>query len=243
MGGAKALTFLGLAVMISFVAIGCASEEVINSRLLAYDLSGKKEPNATYVVDPPDGLSIEFLAETGMNRQVTLRSDGCVTLPLLEDVKVSGLTTIQIREKLEDLYSTYFKEPNILVTVAGYNSKHIYMYGEVGRQGSMGYTGSQTVADAIGSAGGVSRRAWKSRVKVIRGDPEDPEIYRVDLNKLIFEGDLSQNLLLAEDDVIRVPPTPLAWVGYQIESLLFPFRSVLSAFATEQQVESAAKTF
>ena len=53
-----------------------------------------------------------------------------MTLPYLEDVKVDGLTTIEIREKLENLYSKYYKEPKILVSGLGFNSKHIYVYGE-----------------------------------------------------------------------------------------------------------------
>jgi len=235
--------FLAVLVLAAFsMVIGCASEDVVNHRLVVLQSFAKKVPNATYVVDPPDGLRIEFLAEPTMNRSVVVRSDGCVTLAFLEDVHVAGLTTLEIREKLEKLYVKYFTEPKILVTVTSYRSKHLYLYGEVGRQGSIPYTGTQTVADAIGSVGGVTRRAWNSRVKVIRGDPDDPDIYRVDLNKLIFDGDLRQNVLLAEDDVIRVPPHPFAWVGYQIDNLLFPFRSVLSAFFTQQQVEAAART-
>ena len=128
--------------------------------------------------------------------------------------------------------------------MSGYNSKKIRLYGEIGRKGNMPYTGTMTVADAIGSAGGVTPRAWKSRVKIIRGDMDDPQVFKVDLNKLIFKGDLTQNLLLAEDDVIRVPPNPFAWVGYQLNNLLFPFRTVLSAFSTSEGVtRSAERTF
>lgn len=224
------------------ITIGCASEDVLDNRLLPVEDLTKKVPNATYVVDPPDALRIEFLAEKGMDRNVVLRSDGCVTLTFLEDVEVAGLTTVQIREKLEKLYSQYFKEPKILVTVTAYRSKHIYLDGEVGRRGSIPYTGTQTVMDALGSVGGVTRRAARTRVKVTRGDADDPEVYRVNLKKLMFEGDLRQNILLAEDDVIYVPPTVLAWIGYRIDDLLFPFRSILAAFYTGEQVESAGRT-
>jgi len=202
----------------------------------------KKVPDETYVVDPPDVIKIEFVQDvefverTNLTRQVTLRSDGCVTLPLLEDVKVGGMTTAQIREKLEKLYSEYYKEPEILVTVAAYRSKHIYVYGEVGRRGVQPYTGYQTLSDAIGAAGGVTTRAASTRVKVIRGDLEDQEVYRINLKKLIFKGDKRYDVTLAEDDVIYVPPTVLAWIGYQIQSLLFPVRSAVSLGTTPGQL-------
>ena len=232
----KANLAVPLLVILS-LATGCASRQVvdINERLVSLEAIAKKAPDATYVVDPPDAISIEFLSELGPPpRTATLRSDGCVTLPYLEDVKVGGLTTLQIREKLEDLYSRYYKDPQILVTVTGYNSKHLYVYGEVGRQGTVPYTGSQTVADVIGSVGGFTMRAAPTRVRVIRGDVEDPDIYTVNLRRLLYKGDVRQDVSLAENDVVRVPPNVLAWVGYQIDNLLFPFRSVLSALTTSQ---------
>ena len=150
---------------------------------------------------------------------------------------MDGLTTIQIREKLEDLYSKYYKEPKILVTVTGYNSKHIFIYGESGRQGWVPYRGHQTFSDVIGEVGGVTERAAYWRCKVIRGDPDNPEITSVNFRKIMLEGDLRQDVSLAEGDVIRVPPTWLAWIGYQIGDLLFPFRSILSAAGTVGAIE------
>ena len=146
--------------------------------------------------------------------------------------------TVRDRDKLELLYTKYYKEPKIVVRVTAYRSKHIYVYGEVGRRGTQPYTGWQTVSDVIGTAGGVTRRAAPNRVKVIRGDPEDPEMYKVNLTELIYEGNTEQDVSLAENDVVYVPPNVLAWVGYQIDNLLFPFRSVLSLLGTARAVET-----
>jgi protein involved in polysaccharide export with SLBB domain len=165
-------------------------------------------------------------------RTETLRQDGVVTLPYLEDVVVGGLTTIQIREKLEDLYSKYYKEPKILVSVVGFNSKHIYVYGEGGRSGTVAYTGHQTFTEVMGEIGGFTTRAAYWRCKVIRGDPDHPEMTTVNFRKIMLEGDRREDVSIAEGDIIRIPPTWLAWIGYQIGDLLFPFQSVLSAAGT-----------
>jgi len=223
-----------LVVALLSVASGCASKRPldINKRLTSLEMVAKKPPDALYIVDPPDVIQIEWLGGEEPTRSVTLRSDGRVTLPLVGDVQVAQMTTQQIQDKLTELYSKYYREPRLFVSVIGYNSKHVYVYGEVRSQGDVPYTGYTTVADVIGQVGGVTRRAATGRVRVIRGDPEAPEIYKVDLDALIYDGDTLQDVSLAENDVVYVPPTALAWVGYQIDQLLFPFRSVLGAIFT-----------
>ena len=225
------LAVAGMAVALG----GCSSGETIldiNRRLTSLDQVSKREPDAIYVVEPPDVIQVEFISDDALTRSVTVRSDGYVTLPHVEDVKVVGLTPVEIRRLLEEMYQKYYKEPRILVTVTGYNSKSLYVYGEVGRQGEVAYTGHQTVSSVIGEVGGVTRRAATSRVEVIRGDPDEPEKFRVDLDELLFEGHTRWDVSLAENDVVRVPPTVLAWVGYQIEAVLFPFTTILSGVAS-----------
>jgi protein involved in polysaccharide export with SLBB domain len=213
---------------------------------MSWDALKKKTPVATYIVNPPDAIHIEFMSplpppEPPLTQ--TLRQDGIVTLPYLEDVKVDGLTTIQIREKLEDLYSKYYKEPKILVTVVGYNSKHIYVYGETARQGSIPYHGHETFSDVMGEVGGVNTRAAYWRCRVIRGDPDHPEYTMVSFRKIMLEGDLRQDVSIAENDVIRVPPTWLAWFGDQVGALLSPFQYILNAASTVGQTRAAAGYF
>ncbi|MFW6119021.1 MAG: polysaccharide biosynthesis/export family protein [Planctomycetota bacterium] len=236
----KRRAVLLLLVLLCVTASGCARQKYVrelNKRLTSLEAVSKLPPNATYTVDPPDIIRIEFLNQPELTREVELRSDGMVTLPYLEDVEVGGMTTVEIREKLEDLYAAYYKEPRILVSVASFRSKHLYVYGEVGSEGTQSYTGYQHISDVIGQAGGVTRRAAPGRVKVIRGDPEDPEVYKVDLDALLFEGDRLQDVSLAENDVVYVPPNRLAWVGYQMDNLLFPFRGVLSVLSTVRNVQ------
>jgi polysaccharide export outer membrane protein len=224
----------GLLLALTLVMLtGCASDVMkVQPRVTSWEALAKRPPDATYVVDPPDVLSIESPSDSSLDRTVPIRQDGTVTLPYLEDVHVAGLTTIQVREKLENLYSKYYQEPRILVSVADFKSKHIYVYGEVGRQGAIPYTGAMTVSDVIGSVGGVTNRAAWRRLKVIRGDPDNPEVTKVNFRKIMLEGDLREDVSLAENDIVRVPPTVLAWVGYRIDELLFPFRGVLGAAST-----------
>ena len=230
--------FAVLVAPLFVLLLGCSSSAPleINKRLTSVDMVKKRPPDALYTVDPPDVIQVEFLGEATMTRTVSLRSDGRVTLPLVGDVLVAGKTTDQITALLTEAYAKYYKEPRVFVSVTGYNSKHVYVYGEVGRQGTMPYSGYETVRDVIGQVGGVTQRAATGRVKVIRGDPGDPEIYKVDLDALVLDGNTLQDVSLAENDVVYVPPTVLAWIGYQVDALMFPFRSVFAAMFTFQTV-------
>jgi protein involved in polysaccharide export with SLBB domain len=239
-------TFLvSLLGIVSFCLLsGCSSSKEateISQRVVSWDALKKKVPDATYVVDPPDAIRIEFMSPLPPPEPpvtATLRQDGVVTLPYLEDVNVADMTTIQIREKLENLYSKYYKEPKILVTVVGFNSKHIYVYGEVGRQGSIAYHGHETFSDVMGEVGGVNTRAAYWRCKVIRGDPDNPEYTMVNFRKIMLEGDRRQDVSIAENDVIRVPPTAIAWFGDRVAELLSPFSSALNVAGTVGAVRS-----
>ena len=209
---------------------GCRSQaEQVNRGLDEFARLAKRQPNAPYVVDPPDQLTIEFPENPELNRQVTVRQDGVVTLSILGDVEVMGMTTEEIAARLKEEYSRYYRDIELMVTVSGFNSKKIFIYGEVGRPGAIPYTGEQTVADVIGLVGGVNRRAQPKKVLVIRGDPVDPDIYRVNLNKLVYEGDAQQNIFLAENDVIWVPPNRFVRVGYALDTFLFPVQRISAA--------------
>jgi polysaccharide export outer membrane protein len=222
------------------LACGCASSPAVkdlNARLTSLEMVSKKPPDATYVVDPPDSIYIEFGNEPDLTVTEQLRQDGVVVLPHVGEVKLAGMTTQQIREKLEETYAEFYKEPEFVVKVATYRSKHLYVYGEVRSQGTQTYTGYQTLSDVIGAAGGLTQRAKAKHVKVVRGDPDDPEVFRADVRKLIRQGDTSQDVSLAENDVVYVPPTALAWIGYRINEVLFPFRSAFSALGLFRTVE------
>jgi polysaccharide biosynthesis/export protein len=228
----RSIVVLVAATVVLAVA-GCGSNvqyiNDLNMRIVDPAFVNKHEPNANYMVDPPDKLKIEADNIPELTpRDVIVRQDGYITLPLLQDVRVQGLTPTQIKKLLETEYSRYYTKPQLLVTVSEFNSKRIYVYGEIaGKPGTLPYTGSETILQALGAVGGVTNRAAIKRCVLSRGDLEHPEVYKVNLKKLLYEGDASQNVLLAENDVLYIPPNAFAWVGYQLENLFFPLQSLM----------------
>ncbi len=221
------------------ILVGCGGPDIkdVNQRIIQLNSVAKKDPNATYVVEAPDQLSIEAAGLPELTRAVTVRHDGCITMPLLQDIKIGGKTPVEIKKLLEEKYSKYYTDVGFIVTVTGYHSKRIFVYGEVaGRTGAIPYTGDITVADVIGQVGGFTHRASPRRVVVARQGLKEPARFKVDLRKLLYQGDARQNVMLAENDVIYVPPNWLAWVGYKLDLILWPLRGAESGIATSESL-------
>jgi hypothetical protein len=87
--------------------------------------------------------------------------------------------------------------------------------------------------------------AWGEQVKVIRPspDPGDVREITVDVTKMMRDGDLRNNLLLEEGDIVYVPPTPLGWLGLRLQEALFPMTPVLNAYSYPASVNDTLRTY
>jgi len=195
-----------------------------------------------FTIGPGDVLAIEVEGNADLNRPVTVAPDGSISLRLLGDVHVLGLTVQEIREKVCGLYEQYIGKPRIEVTLTENRSARVYVLGEVPRPGSQPYMGQQTLLDAISAAGGVTTRAAPKRVLLVRGDPENPQVFRINLNDIMKKGRADQNLFLAQNDVVFVPPNGFASVGYAIDNVFFPFQSLSSAATTVLVVQELGRS-
>jgi polysaccharide export outer membrane protein len=187
-----------------------------------------------YVVRPPDAIAIHApgIQEVDGTRAV-VRPDGKITLRLLGDVDIAGLTTQEVSAKLKTLLARYYVEPEVVVEMASYRSQFYYVFGEVNVAGPRAYTGRDTLVKALAEAQ-PTFLAWKSQIKVIRpsSDPNETKVIVVSLDKMVRDGDISQDILLQEGDVIQVPPTPLAWVGLRIREVMYPVGPLMDAYTT-----------
>lgn len=221
----------GLALLAACGSLGCAKPNyaAIRQFVPAHD----QDVAATnYRIEPPDVIEItspsapELHGETQMIRQ-----DGKVSLKLVGEVKVSGMTPRETEAKIEELLARYYVDPKVQVQVVARASKRIFIFSEVASSGAIPFTGRDTLLDVL-SRCNLTSGAWRARVKVVRPSPthgEEQEI-EVDADKLLQKGDLRQNFLLQEGDIIVIPPTPLAWVGLRLHELFSPFEPAVSAY-------------
>jgi polysaccharide export outer membrane protein len=156
-----------------------------------------------YVINPQDSLSIEVWQNQQLTRQVTVRPDGKITLPLVNDVETAGNTVPQFQKLLTERLKTYIKDPIVSITVTQFSSKQIYMLGQVRTAGAFGYSGEMYLLQALTLAGGSSPFADGCAV-VVRRKGEQFVRYNVELDPIMMGDDLKENLQLQPNDVVTV---------------------------------------
>jgi polysaccharide export outer membrane protein len=197
-----------------------------------------------YRVAPPDVISISAPIAPEINdTEEQIRADGKISLRLLGEVKVVGLTPQEIAAKLETLLSRYYNDPKVNVQVTQYVSQKYYVFGQVTTGGPQPYTGRDTVLDALAKAQ-PTYLAWNSQIKVIRPSADSTFAHEItiDLDKMTQSGDLRLNVLLQEGDVVWVPPTPMGSVGLAVQQVFFPFFQAAPAVSTYASTVQAIST-
>ncbi len=184
-------------------------------------------PIEGYVVGAPDNLSILILPDPEIQRDVRVRPDGMISIDLIGDVQAGGRTPTQIAETIREKITRFKRDAAVSVTVVDSPSQFVTIFGEVAAPGTFALTAEIRVSEAIGQVGGTRAFASLNKIRVIRTDGTNTQVMQVRL-KDIQNGDLATNFVVEEGDLIVVPPTGLARVGYAMQMLLFPLQPLIS---------------
>ena len=224
----QAYKWLASATLILLCLSGCAPK---NSDMLHFLRESEHNVSAIeYRVGIPDSIRISaprILEIDGVDQRI--QPDGKITLRLLGPVKVVDMTAKEIAAKLEVLVGRYYVDPKVSVKI-GFASKKYYVYGRGGTT-ARPYTGRDTLFDAVAPYAG-DFRVWTSRVKVIRPSHGETPVRTITVNvdNMIKKGDLSKNILLEPDDIVFIPPTPLAWFTDRLRELIYPIAPAVQAY-------------
>ncbi len=242
-----------------------------------------KPDTKKYVLSVADILRVEFAYHPDMNRELTVRPDGNITMPKKGAIYALGLTPLELQDKIIELYSKEFIDPVVTVTMIEYNrtidrlkkaittsargqsklsairpdgyvsfpvindvlaggkplpevkeiltkqyqaqvdnltitlilkvmkANLVYIMGEVTNPNSYLIDGTSTVSQLVARAGGTTDRAEKSTVLIISRDKKRRPWGRlVNLEKVLYDGDLSQDLVLGQYDIVFVPKSAIA---------------------------------
>jgi polysaccharide export outer membrane protein len=174
------------------------------------------EAESSYTLGAGDQIRIDIFNVpefSGNNGTYSVLVDGTLNLPWIGAVSVRGLTLTQSANLLTSRYARYINNPLLTVTLLNPRPLRIGVSGEVNRPGSYivtpegegGAAPSQTVTQAIQTAGGITQIADVRRVQVRRPQLSGEEIINVDLWALLQAGDLSQDVRLRDGDTVIVP--------------------------------------
>lgn len=160
--------------------------------------------SSDYVIGPGDTLQINVWKEPNISGTIPVRPDGMISLALIGDLQAAGLTPMRLSASITDRLRKTIIDPSVTVQVTGVNSKHIFLLGEVGKQGEVPLTPGMTPLQAIASAGGLTPYANSKHIYILRGPTEKQQRIPFDYKKAVKEGNL-QGVVLVPGDTIYVP--------------------------------------
>ena len=198
----KIVLLIGLAMIVS-----CASDIPSVKTLAEHQQANTatSKSNYSYLIGPGDILSIDIWKEPELSKQVSVRLDGMISLPLVKDIQAAGLTSTELRDQLTEKYKDFVDVPEVSLTVIESRSKRIYLLGKINRPGEYPLQKNMTIVQAISLAGGLAEWADSSNVRLIRKIKGTEKTFRVDYDAIVSGEDLSQNVQLQPDDTIFVP--------------------------------------
>jgi polysaccharide export outer membrane protein len=150
-------------------------------------------------------LDVFVWKEPELSRKVLVRPDGRISFPLIQDLEASGLTPIELKEKIESMLGEFLASPNVTVIVDQINNYTIYVTGKVNGPQGLTLPKPVNVLQAIALVGGFAEFADEGDIKIIRAYGD--EYVYLDFNyKDVIKGKRTeQNIVLRSGDVVVVP--------------------------------------
>ena len=194
-----ALTVLGFAFG---VATGVAPEASAEPQEQARPATPRGSAAPGYTIGPSDILQIVVWKEPDLSRDVTVRFDGIITVPLLGDVQAAGRTPAAVAESISKGLERFIQAPRVTVGVGQATSARFYVVGQVGKSGDFPLSGRTTVLQGLALAGGFKEFAKTESIVLIR---QDQTVIPVNYKRIADGRDASQNVVLGPGDTIVVP--------------------------------------
>ncbi len=233
------LITLGSGILVSG---GCARYHDIDAFVTNPERYAAAEP---YTMAPPDMITILAPQVPEVNNTtVSISPDGTVTLPLLGHIYVAGKTPAEVAAMIEDRALEYYQEAEVVVRIASYRSKHIYVFGEVSSPGRYPYTGGDTLLDLLSRAQ-PSRLADGRRIHIFRRNEDGQAVKRmtVDLDEWYETGQVARNALLDDGDIVYVPPHGLARVALTLQQVLLPIQPIASTVRAPNTLDESTNVY
>jgi polysaccharide export outer membrane protein len=204
--------FLGLVLIVMGGRSGRAQSSSGDKSLAASTIeqsdtgASNKPHDENFIIGNDDLLAISVWKEPDLTKDVPVRSDGKISLPLVGEMQATGRTPLQLERDITAKLTNFITAPEVTVIVKQVNSRKFNMLGEFNKAGSYPLTAATTIMDAIAMAGGFKDFAKKSGVYILRKGPDGQEI-RINFNyKDFIKGkNPSQNIRLEPNDTIIVP--------------------------------------
>jgi polysaccharide biosynthesis/export protein len=171
---------------------------------------GATTPMDQYVIGSGDTLSVFVYRNPDLSEGgVSVRPDGRISVPLIEDITAAGKTPTQLAREIEGRLKKYVQDPNVTVIVRSFIGpfdRQIKVIGEATEPAAIPYRDHMTLLDVMIATKGLTKYAAGNRAEIVRRDPDGKEAtIRVRLSDLIKDGDITQNIEMQPGDTLIIP--------------------------------------
>lgn len=160
--------------------------------------------SSQFILGASDVIHVNVWESPELSQTVTVGPDGFVSLPLVGDVHVAGMTGNQLSTMLTTRLSAYVVHPQVTVSVVDIRSRKVYVLGQVTKPGGYPLVASINVLQLIAEAGGLNNFAKKNGILILR--PTQGGTQKISFNyNSVVHGDSKQNIDLQPGDTVVVP--------------------------------------
>ena len=174
--------------------------------LLSVLVFPQEKTTLEYKIGPKDLLEISVFGLDELNRTVRVSEDGIITLPLVGEVKVEGLTKTGLEKKLSELLEEkYLHNPQVTVFIREYQSTRVSVLGAVRNPGLYELLGRETLMQIISQAGGLTAEAGDEIIIMRQRADGTSNSLKISIDDLFVKGDATLNVPLQPNDIVNVP--------------------------------------
>lgn len=199
------VAFLSLVAVVMFVSYGVAQGDTDAAVGSAED--AKPAPAASvpagYKLQTEDVVKIAVWGEPNLSLEQIVDPKGYIRLPLLGEIYAEGLTVEELTNALSQGLTKYLVEPKVQITLVRFRQPRVYMLGQLRQPAMYEFDAGDRVMEAIALAGSFTEFADLASATLTHRDSDVS--CPLDLAKLFYEGDMSQNVVLEDGDTIYVP--------------------------------------
>ena len=198
---------ISLTVLVAVLVVSSGCPQLSDNDYINIPVDTKSIRNSV-TLGPGDVFEVRVYGEKDLSGQFRVSSEGTIQFALLGAVEVMNLSPTEIATTLQDgLRDGYLCDPYVTVTIKEYNSKKVFVLGQVNKPGTFPFDRDMNIIQAITLAGGFTATARRNNVIVTRVEDSEEKRVRVPVDK-VSEG-LAPNFPLQPGDIVFVPETVL----------------------------------
>ncbi len=160
---------------------------------------------SSYIIGVGDMLQVSVWKNEDLQAEVPVRPDGRISVPLVGEVQVAGLTPLEVQSLLTERYTSFVTAPSVSVLVTQVNSRKVFILGQVKEPGAFDILQPTNVMQALAMAGGLTEFARTKGIVVLRKINGVDKRWQVNLDAIASGKRPDDNLVLEPGDTIIVP--------------------------------------